>query len=140
MWIYLFAFNLYPICVQFISSVFANSKKYYQKKRKVQLAAIWSSKALKAKNTANEIWSKIISSDDDNELSDCHNSDDDWHDDEFENNLNQISQTVFDIMIENAKEPIAFTNNRPLVYIGNSERTQRRKKSAAKIATAGIPI
>ena len=53
-------------------------------------------------------------------------------------NLNQISQTVFDVMIENAKKPTAFRNSRPLVYVGNSERTQRRKKSAAKIATAGV--
>src|SRR5947208_7622756 len=42
-------------------------------------------------------------------------------------------------MIENAKDPSAFTNNRPLlVYIGNSERTQRHKNSANKTAAIGI--
>ncbi|CAG8618557.1 15629_t:CDS:2, partial [Funneliformis caledonium] len=65
----------------------------------------------------------------------CHDSDDDWHNDKFEN-LKQISQTAFDVIIKNAKVPTSFTNKRPLVYIGNSERTQRRKKLAAKTATA----
>lgn len=108
-----------------------------QKKRKVQLAAARKSKALKAKNETNEAWLRIISSDDDNELSDYHDSDDDWYDDELENDLNQILQTTFDVMIENAKDSSAFTNNRPLVYIGNSERTQRRKNSANKTAATG---
>ncbi len=108
------------------------------KKRKVQLAAARNSKALKAKNATNDAWLRIINSDDDNELSDYHDSDDDWHDDELENNLNQISQTVFDVMIENAKKPLAFTNKCPLVYIGSSERTKRRKNSANKTAAVGI--
>ena len=108
-----------------------------QKKRKAQLAAARNNKALKAKNAINETW--LLSIDDDDELSDCYNSDDDWYDCELEDNLNQISQTVFDVMIKNAKETTAFINNRPLVYVGNSERTQRRKKSAAKITTTGIP-
>ena len=107
------------------------------KGRKVQLAAAQNSKTLKANNIANEAQFEIINNDND-ELSDCHYSDDDWHDDEFENNLNLMSQTAFDVMIENAKEPIAFVNKRPLVYIGNSERTQRHKKSAAKIATTDV--
>jgi len=102
------------------------------KRRKVQLAAARKNKALKY--AINE----TLLNDDDELLSDCYNFDDDWHDVELENNLNQISQTVFDVMIENAKKPTAFRNSRPLVYVGNSERTQRRKKSAAKIATAGV--
>jgi len=101
------------------------------KRRKVQLAAARKNKALK--NTINET---LLNNEE--LLSDCYNSDDDWHDVELENNLDQISQTVFDVMIENAKKPTAFRNSRPLVYVGNSERTQRRKKSAAKIATAGV--
>ena len=100
--------------------------------RKVQLTAARNSKALKKKNAT-----LLIASCDEDELSDCHDSDDDWHNDEFEN-LKQISQIAFDVMIENAKVPTSFTNKRPLVYIGNSERTQRRKKLAAKTATAGI--
>ncbi|CAG8635525.1 6223_t:CDS:2 [Funneliformis caledonium] len=72
-----------------------------------------------------------------NELSDCHDSDDDWHNDEFKN-LKQISQTAFDVMIENTKVLISFTNKCLLFYIGNSKRTQRRKKLAAKTVTAGI--
>jgi hypothetical protein len=108
------------------------------KRRKVHLAAARNSKALKANNSTNEALFEIINNDDD-ELSDCHYSDDDWHDDEFENNLNLMSQTAFDVMIENAKESTAFVNKRPLVYVGNSERTQRRKKSAAKIVTTGVP-
>ena len=102
------------------------------KRRKVQLAAARKNKALK--NAINE----TLLNDDDELLSDCYNSDDNWHDVELENNLDQISQTVFDVMIENAKKPTAFRNSRPLVYVGNSERTQRRKKFAAKIATAGV--
>ena len=98
------------------------------KRRKVQLAAARKNKTLK--NAINE----TLLNDDDELLSDCYNS----HDVELENNLDQISQTVFDVMIENAKKPTAFRNSRPLVYVGNSERTQRRKKSAAKIATAGV--
>ncbi len=90
------------------------------------------SKALKKKNAT-----LLIANCDEDELSDCHDSDDDWYNDEFEN-LKQISQTAFDVMIENAKVPTSFTNKCPLVYIRNSERTQRRKKLAAKIATAGI--
>ena len=94
------------------------------KKWKVQLATARNSKVLKAKNVINETWSEInetwLNSDSDDELSDCHNSDNDWHDGELENNLNQISQTAFDVIIENAKEPAAFTNNRPLVYVWNS--------------------
>ena len=37
---------------------------------------------------------KTLLNDDDELLSDCYNSDDDWHDVELENNLDQISQTV----------------------------------------------
>jgi len=48
--------------------------------------------------------------------------------------LDLISQIVFDVMIENAKDLSAFTNNHPSVYIENSERTQRHKNSANKIA------
>src|ERR1044072_1083817 len=107
------------------------------KKRKVQLAAARNSKALKARNATNEAWLTIIDSDNDNELSDYHDSDDNWHNDKLENDLDLISQTVFDVMIENAKDPSAFTNNRPSVYIGNSERTQRHKNSANKIAAVG---
>lgn len=69
------------------------------KRRKVQLAAARKNKALK--NAINE----TLLNDDDELLSDCYNSDDDWHDVELENNLDQISQTVFDVMIENAKKP-----------------------------------
>jgi len=60
-----------------------------------------------------------------------------------------MSQTAFDVIIENAKKPTAFINKRSLVYVGNSERTHgksflvkfgmRRKKSVAKIATTGVP-
>ena len=41
-------------------------------------------------------------------------------------------------MIENAKEPTVFINKRLLIYIRNSERTQKRNKLAAKIVTTGI--
>ena len=96
------------------------------KRRKVQLAATRKNKALK--NAINE----TLLNDDDELLSDCYNSDDNWHDVELENNLDQISQTVFDVMIENAKKPTAFRNSHPLVYVGNSEKTQRRKKPIRK--------
>ena len=65
------------------------------KRRKVQLAAARKNKALK--NAIN----KTLLNDDDELLSDCYNSDDNWHDVELENNLDQISQTVFNVMIEN---------------------------------------
>ena len=72
------------------------------KRRKVQLAAARKNKALK--NAINE----TLLNDDDELLLYCYNSDDDWHDVELENNLDQISQTVFDVIIENAKKPTAF--------------------------------
>lgn len=52
--------------------------------------------------------------------------------------LNQISQTTFDVMIENAKDLSAFTNNCLLIYIGNSKRIQKYKNLANKTAAAGI--
>ena len=55
------------------------------KTRKVQLAAARNSKALKKKNAT-----LLIASYDKDELSDCYNLDDDWHNDKFEN-LKQIS-------------------------------------------------
>ncbi len=93
------------------------------KKWKIQLAAAWNSKALKARNTTNETWLTIIDNDNDNDLSDYHDFDDNWHDDKLENDLDLISQTVFDVMIENAKDLLAFINNCPSIYIRNSERT-----------------
>ncbi len=60
------------------------------KKWKVQLAATWNSKALKARNATNEAWLMIIDNDNDNELSDYHDSDDNWHDNKFENDLDLI--------------------------------------------------
>lgn len=50
-------------------------------------------------------------------MSDYYDSNDNWYDDELENDLNQIPQTAFNVMIENAKNPSAFTNNRPLVIL-----------------------
>ena len=77
------------------------------KKWKVQLAATWNSKALKARNATNEAWLMIIDNDNDNELSDYHDSNDNWHDDKLKND---------------SKDPSAFTNNCLSVYIRNSER------------------
>ena len=54
------------------------------KRRKVQLAAARKNKALK--NAINE----TLLNDDDELLSDCYNSDDNWHDVELENNLDQL--------------------------------------------------
>jgi len=51
------------------------------KRRKVQLAAAQKIKALK--NATNE----TLLNDDDELLSDCYNSDDDWHDVELESNF-----------------------------------------------------
>ncbi|CAG8725400.1 10475_t:CDS:2, partial [Funneliformis caledonium] len=82
------------------------------KTRKVQLAVARNSKALKKNATL------LIANCDENKLSDCHDLDDDWHNDEFEN-LKQISQTAFDIMIENAKVPTSFINKRPLARFLN---------------------
>jgi len=49
----------------------------------------------------------IIDNDNDNELSDYHDSNDNWHDDKLKND---------------SKDPSAFTNNCLSVYIRNSER------------------
>src|SRR6185312_15823059 len=72
------------------------------KRRKVQLAAARKNKALK--NAINETLLNDDDDDDDELYQIVIISDDDWHDVELENNLDQISQTVFDVMIENAKK------------------------------------
>ena len=55
----------------------------------------------------------------------------------MEETVDKISLSVFDIMCQNAKNPTIFNSTRPLIYHGNSDRTQRRKKAAAKIASEG---
>src|SRR5438128_10616420 len=102
------------------------------KSRKVQLAAARKNKALK--NAINET---LLN--DDELLSDCYNSDDDWHDVELENNLDQISQTVFDVMIENAKKPTAFRNSRPLVYVGTQKGHRNVKNLLRKLQQLVFP-
>jgi hypothetical protein len=52
-----------------------------------------------------------------------------WYDCKLENNLNKISQTVFNVIIENAKKLTAFTNNYPLVYIENSKKHRNDVKN-----------
>ena len=55
------------------------------KKRKAQLAV---ARNIKAKNAINETQLTIINSDDDNKLSDYHDSDDNWHDNKLKDSLN----------------------------------------------------
>jgi len=51
--------------------------------------------------------------------------------------VDKITLSVFDIMYQNAKNPTVFNSTRPLTYHENSDRTQRRKKAAVKIASEG---
>ena len=55
----------------------------------------------------------------------------------MEETIDKITPSVFDIMRQNSKDPVIFNNARPLTYHGNSDRTKRRKKAAAKEASKG---
>ena len=106
------------------------------KSRDVQLAAARKSKQLKKiQNTKVNLLS-LLETDDD--LSDNFKEDGIWADIDLEETIvDKIEPSVFDIMHQNSKDPAVFNNSRPLTYHGNSERTKRRKKAAAKAASIG---
>ena len=53
----------------------------------------------------------------------------------MEETIAKITQSVFEIMCQNAENPDVFINKRPLMYHGNSDETKRWKKAAAKAVT-----
>ncbi|CAG8535876.1 13136_t:CDS:2 [Funneliformis caledonium] len=69
------------------------------------------------------------------ELSDNFEKDGIWNNDSLKETVDKISLSVFDIMYQNAKNPTIFNSTYLLTYHGNSDRTQRRKKATAKIAS-----
>src|SRR5215213_8834253 len=105
------------------------------KSRNVQLAAARKSKQLKKIQNTEENLSSLLETNDD--LSDDFEEDGIWNDDDLEETIDKITQSVFDIMYQNSKDPAVFNNSRPLTYHGNSDRTKRRKKAAAKVASKG---
>src|SRR3954463_7701254 len=104
------------------------------KSRNVQLAAARKSKQLKKIQNTEEILSSLLEIDD---LSDDFEEDGIWNDDDLEETLDKIMPSVFDIVHQNSKNPAIFNNERPLTYHGNSDRTKRQKKAAAKEASKG---
>lgn len=107
--------------------------------RNVQLAAARESKRLKkisnlSENNDNLSNDDLLNNDD---LSDNFEEDGIWNDDDFEETVEKITQSAFNIMLQNAENPAVFDNARPLTYSGNSDRTKRRKKAAAKVASKG---
>src|SRR5579871_6162855 len=104
------------------------------KSRNKQLAAARKSKQLKKIQNTEGILSSLLEINDD--LSDSFEEDDGiWNDDDLEETIDKITPSVFDIMRQNSKDPAVFNNARPLTYHGNSDRTKRRKKAAAKAAS-----
>ena len=103
--------------------------------RDVQLATARKSKQLKKiQNTKVNLLS-LFETDDD--LSDKFEEDGIWVDIDLEETIDKIEPSVFDIMHQNSKDLAVFNNSRPLTYHGNSERTKRQKKAAAKAASIG---
>ena len=63
-----------------------------------------------------------------------------WHDEDLDFNLENLSSTAFDEIMNNARdEPVRFhqLSNRPLTYTGTSARTQRRKRAELREAAKG---
>jgi len=107
------------------------------KSRNVQLEVAWESKRLKKLQAA---LSNIIRGDDElsnDKLSNNFEKDDIWNDDSLEKTVDKITLSVFDIMCQNAKNSTIFNSTYLLTYHRNSDRTQRWKKVAAKIASEG---
>ena len=63
------------------------------------------------------------------ELSDSDADDDNWHSEALDNVIENLDASIFEVMMQNAHKKDFSTSNRPLVYIGNSERTTYRKKA-----------
>jgi hypothetical protein len=63
------------------------------------------------------------------ELSDSDSDDDNWHSEALDNVIENFDASIFEVMMQNAHKKEFSTSNRPLVYIGNSERTTYRKKA-----------
>lgn len=63
------------------------------------------------------------------ELSDSDSDDDNWHSEALDNVIENLDASIFEVMMQNAHKKDFSTSNRPLVYIGNSERTSYRKKA-----------
>ena len=112
------------------------------KSRNVQLAAAWKRK--KEIQLAESILLDKLSDDEltndelmNKELSDNYKEDGIWNDDDLEETVTKITQSVFEIICQNAENPDVFINKRLLIYHGNFNRTKRRKKAAAKAASKG---
>lgn len=76
----------------------------------------------------------IQGSDNENELSDLQLSDsdsddDNWNNEALDDAIRDLDTSIFEKMLQNSKKKDAFISNRPLIYVGNSERTTRRKKA-----------
>ncbi|GBB93176.1 hypothetical protein RclHR1_21240001 [Rhizophagus clarus] len=74
----------------------------------------------------------------DNKLSNDFEENNIWYDHDLKETVNKISQFAFDIMYQNAKNPVIFNHKCSLTYHGNSDRTKRQKKAAAKAVCKGF--
>jgi hypothetical protein len=70
------------------------------------------------------------------QLSDSDSDDDNWHSKALNSAIEELDISIFENMMENSKNEVTSKPNRPLAYIGNSERTIRRKKSQNQVAAA----
>ncbi|MDW3631167.1 MAG: hypothetical protein QOK71_07005 [Nitrososphaeraceae archaeon] len=63
------------------------------------------------------------------QLSDSDSGDDNWQSKTLNNTIKELDISIFEKMIKNANNKVLSKPNHPLVYVGNSERTIRRKKA-----------
>lgn len=70
------------------------------------------------------------------QLSDSDSDDDNWHSKTLNNTIEELDISFFENMVESSRNEVTSQPNRPLAYIGNSERTIRRRKSQNEVAAA----
>src|SRR4051794_40852617 len=68
------------------------------------------------------------------QLSDSDSGDDNWQSKTLNNTIKELDISIFEKMIKNASNKVLSKPNRPLVYVGNSERTIRHKKAQNQMA------
>ncbi|CAH1762957.1 14369_t:CDS:1, partial [Entrophospora sp. SA101] len=68
------------------------------------------------------------------QLSDSDSGDDNWQSKTLNNTIKELDISIFEKMIKNASNKVLSKPNRPLVYVGNSERTIRCKKAQNQMA------
>lgn len=70
------------------------------------------------------------------QLSDSDSDDDNWHSKTLNNTIEELDISFFENMVESSRNEVTSQPNRPLAYIGNSERTIHHRKSQNEVAAA----